>query len=368
MGSFFRSRPALSIESFERILLVKPSSLGDVVHALPVLHGLRTRYPRARIDWLIGSPFAPLIEGHREVDDLILFDRRRFGLIGRNLKVTGDFARFLRLLRERDYDLVIDLQGLFRTGFLSWATRARTRIGFRNAREGARMFYTHPIAVEEPNSHAVDRNYLVARLLGFADVPIQFNLPPADQVGVRALDMLRARGFTADDRLLAVVPGARSETKVWLPERFAETIDEVQTPGGARCVLLGGPDEVDLCARVAGACRSGPIDLAGQTSLQELAAVVARADVVLCHDSGVMHLAVAFGRPLVCLVGPTNPRRTGPYGRFDDVVRLDLNCSPCYLRRLAQCPHEHRCMRELTTPTVVSAVQRLLRRYSVPQA
>ncbi|MHC4696972.1 MAG: glycosyltransferase family 9 protein, partial [Planctomycetota bacterium] len=157
------------------------------------------------------------------------------------------------------------------------------------------------------------------------------------------------------------------ETKVWPPERFAETIDALHSRSDVRCVLLGGPDDVSLCERIARACRSEPISLAGRTDVRQLAAVVGLADVVLCHDSAAMHLAVALRRPLVCLIGPTNPRRTGPYGRPGDVVSLELDCAPCYLRRLSQCPHNHRCMRELGSDKVVSALERLATRMSLAE-
>ena len=165
---------------------------------------------------------------------------------------------------------------------------------------------------------------------------------------------------------MAVVPGARWETKVWASARFSDAIDRLQTGGDARCVLLGGPDEVDRCSTIARACRTEPANLAGRTSIRQLAAVIGLADAVLCHDSGAMHLAVALERPLVCLVGPTNPDRTGPYRRPADVVRLKLDCAPCYLRRLSQCRRDHRCMRGLDVATVVAAVRAALEPFSVP--
>lgn len=365
-------RPAeLSQRTFERILLIKPSSLGDVVHALPVLHGLRRRYPNARIDWLISSSLAPLLEGHPDLNELVLFDRRRYGRIAYSPKAAADFVRFIGRLRAGRYDMVIDLQGLFRTGFLTWACGTPVRIGLTDAREGASLFYNHRLPSHNPDIHAVDRNYSIARLLGFADVPIEFYIPLSDEDRASAEGLLqlgwhgpRVRGHDRQypQRLVAVVPGARWETKVWLPERFAATIDELQTDHDVRCVLLGGQDETVRCEKIATACRNAPVNLAGQTTLRTMTAVLAKADAVLCHDSGAMHIAVALNRPVVCLVGPTNPARTGPYRRPDDVVRLKLDCAPCYLRKLSQCRFDHRCMKELGTIPVVEAVHRLLQR------
>lgn len=360
MASASPSHVELAQRSFERILLIKPSSLGDVIHALPVLDGLRDRYPSAEIHWLIASSLAPLLESHPQIDELIPFDRRRFGRLLRNGSATREFVRFVRNLRSRRYDLVIDLQGLFRSGFLAWVTGANVRVGFRNAREGASMFYTHRVDVEDPNVHAVDRNLEFGKLLGFRDAPVRFNLPLADSDQSDASRLLSEMGLLGGEQLVAIVPGARWETKVWLPERFADAVNELHRSENVRCLLLGHQDEVSLCSRIAQACEHAPVDLAGRTNLPQLAAVLAMANVILCHDSAAAHLAVALDRPLVCLTGPTNPHRTGPYGRLGDVVRLDLDCSPCYLRRLWQCKHQHRCMEELDVATVVSAVQRAL--------
>lgn len=355
-----RPHVGLSGRSFDRILLIKPSSLGDIIHALPVLHGLRARFPNAQIDWLIGSSFAPLLSGHPDVSELILFDRRRFARVGTSLSVTKQFMEFVSALRRRRYEMVVDLQGLFRTGFLAWAGGAPVRIGFDDAREGARLFYTHKTPRAPENTHAVDRNYQVAELLGFEHVPIRFDLNVTDVLRAEARALLRSAGHEAADRLVAIVPGARWETKMWASDRFTETVDELQSGGDLRCVLLGSPDETALCERISHGCRLRPINLTGRTTLRQMAAVIELADVVLCHDSAPMHMAVALRRPLVCLIGPTNPDRTGPYRRGGDVVRLDLECAPCYLRRLSQCRFGHQCMVDLEVSTVVSAVRRAL--------
>jgi ADP-heptose:LPS heptosyltransferase len=181
-----------------------------------------------------------------------------------------------------------------------------------------------------------------------------------ESVRTAVRDLLRKHNVAEEQRLVAIAPGARWETKIWLPERFAETIDQLHRQRGVRSLLLGSRDEVPLCERIAAACRTGPINLAGGTTLPQLGAAIAMSDVVLCHDSAAMHLAVAFERRLVCLVGPTNPGRTGPYGRPDDVVSMKPECAPCYLKKLSQCKHAHRCMRELDTQTVVRAVERAL--------
>ena len=346
----------LNAREFRRILLIKPSSLGDLVHALPVLHGLRCRYPEAEIDWLASTSCVPLVEGHPELTSVVRFDRRRFGRMLQSPGIALEFAAFLRMLGARRYDLVVDLQGLFRSGVLAAATQARVRIGFAAAREAAWVFYTHRLRVPPQVTHAVDRNYLVSRMLGFADVPVTFDLAVTPAERQRARETLAAAGVGDADVFAAILPGARWDTKRWAADRFSVVVDGLQQGHGLRSVLLAGPDEAEVCARVAGRCRSAPADLAGQTGVRELIAVLEQAAVVICHDSAPMHLAAALGRPVVSILGPTNPDRTGAYGANARVLQADFPCVPCYLRRLSQCRYSHRCMTAIEPSLVLAAV------------
>ena len=231
----------LSGRDFRRILLVKPSSLGDIIHALPVLHALRQRYPDAKIDWLVGAGFAPILADHPDLNEVILFDRNRLGRLARSLDGARALLSMVRELRRRRYDLAIDLQGLFRSGFLTRATGASVRLGFRSAREGAWLFYSHRTRDDAPNAHAVDRYMGVGKWLGLAEAPARFNLavPPAAEVEMSAA--LASVGIGGSDRVVIVVPGARWETKRWGANRFAAAIDAIQDETGLRCILVGGP-------------------------------------------------------------------------------------------------------------------------------
>ncbi len=348
----------LARTEFERILLIKPSSLGDIVHALPVLNGLRRRYPAAHISWLVNTAYAPLIATHPQLSEVIEFDRRTYARIGRSLSASRQFAGLMRSLRTRRFDLTVDLQGLFRSGFLSRSSGAPVRIGPSDAREMAGAFYTHRVQVGGMDTHAIERNYAVGQMLGFADVPIAFDLAISTSERQRANEALRQAGVDPAGPFAAVLPGARWETKRWFPDRFAHVIAALARQTGTASILLGAPDEADACAQVQrlAACMGATApNLAGQTGLRELVAIIEQASVVICHDSAPMHIAAALGRPMVCLIGPTNPRRTGPYGATARVIQAGVPCAPCYLRRLRQCPYNHDCMRSIHPSDVVDA-------------
>ncbi len=358
----------LAGRAFGNILLIKPSSPGDIIHALPVLHGLRRRYPRSIITWLVASPFANLIEEDPALDAVLPFERRRFGRVGRSLTVTREFLAFLRRIRDRQFDLVIDLQGLFRSGFLSLATGAAVRLGFAAAREMAWIFYTHRLVTDDPESHAADRNYAVARLLGFADLPMDFSIAITEEDRTAAGRLVeQCLGHPRPpDGYAVLVPVTRWETKCWPAERYGLLARRLRERHGLASLLVGGEGD-RLKAQLAVEESAGAAhSVCGRTTLRQLAALVSASAVVVTADSTPMHLAAALQRPLVALFGPTSPRRTGPYGRPQDVVRLDLTCSPCYLRRLRQCPHQHACMQRLTVEAVAEAVSARLRRSAKP--
>lgn len=359
----------LAGQDFRRILLIKPSSPGDIIHALPVLHGLRRRYPSAHLAWLVATPFANLIEADQALDEVIPFDRKRFGRVGRSLRVTRGFAAFLRGLRARRFDLAIDLQGLFRSGFLARACGAPVRVGFAAAREMAWIFYTHKIAPLDADVHAADKNYAVAGLLGFDCLPMDFTVGLTDDDRRQAAAFLKEAGFLPGQRYAVLVPATRWETKCWPPERLGQLAGIIRGCHYLDSILVGGRDDVAAGEIALAASNGAAKNLCGMTTLRQLAALIDRAAVVVTPDSTPMHLAAALNRPLVALFGPTNPSRTGPYNRLNDVLRLDLDCSPCYLRRLSQCHHAQACMQRLTVERAAEAVaQRLISSVTPPKS
>lgn len=340
----------------KRILIIKPSSLGDIVHALPVLAAARRTHPSSHIAWLAGESFAPLLQGHPLLDEVIVFERRRYGRILRQPALMTDFWRFTRALRQQHFDLVLDLQGLFRSGYLCWATGARRRVGFAAARELSWVFYSQRVATPAQALHAVDKNLALARAAGLIVEPVEFPLA----LTVAELDAARAAVGGAVPRanpFVAVVLGARWESKRWPDAKFAELINTLHAHG-TPCVLLGGPDERAHADGIVRQSHVAPRNLVGQTSLRALVATLSLAGLVVALDSGPLHVGAALGRPTLGLFGPTDPRRTGPYGFTSRVVTHPVPCAPC-LRRV--CPLGHNdCLHKLASSEVVEMVQRML--------
>jgi lipopolysaccharide heptosyltransferase I len=318
---------------FSRTLIIKPSSMGDIVQALPVLTALKEAHPEAHVTWLVARPFAGILEGHPRLDEVLAFDRHRFAHIGRNLPITGEFLEFLRDLRRRGFSLVIDLQGLFRSGLFALASGAQTRVGFRAARELAPLFYTNLVSLPRKEMHAVDRYLAVAQYLGIAMPKATDHLPVPAEARAAARQRLAAAGLAPAEPFVVVCAHARWETKQWPPERFALVLDRVWAEAGARAVLVGGGPAVPIGRTIGAAMAERPIDLTDKTTLKELVAVIAEARAMLTNDSGPMHVAAAVGTPVVAIFGPTNPARTGPYGAGHRVLTGRAPCAPCYRRR-----------------------------------
>jgi ADP-heptose:LPS heptosyltransferase len=228
-----------------RIALLKPSALGDIVHALPVLSALRTRFPAARITWVVNTAYEPLIRNHPDLTDTLPFDRGAFKRgIWKSLRYAASFAAELR---RRQFDLVIDLQGLLRTGMMCLATGAPVRIGFANAREGSRFTYTHKVRVPDADRiHAVDRYWRVAEALGASDVPKRFHVP-LDPVEVEAV---RSELAELSRPWVAVAVGAKWATKRWLPAHFAELLRRAQARFGGTALFVGASDDTALSLEV----------------------------------------------------------------------------------------------------------------------
>lgn len=326
----------------QRILLIKPSSLGDVTHAIPILLLLRKRFPAAHIAWLVAPYCAGLIRGLPQLDEVILFDRKRFGAAWRNVAIAKALVAFHRDLRAGRFDLVLDLQGLLRSAWLTRATGAPVRVGFDRAREGAPLFYTHRVRVGTPEQHAIDRYLTLAESVGCARGPVEFAFPDSDEHRAHVDRLL-----PPNERIAVLMPGTNWLTKRWPAEHFAALVAPLKDRG-LTPVIAGGPDAVALAPDIPGA-----LNLAGQTDLPQLVALLRRADLVIANDSGPMHIAAALGRPLVTMFGPTNHVRTGPYRRHASVVRLDIACAPCYSKK---CSHIS-CLRHLAPADVMAVAE-----------
>jgi lipopolysaccharide heptosyltransferase I len=370
-----RKTGSLASRQFERILLIKPSALGDVLHVLPVLVKLRKRYPNARIDWLVTPENAELVRHHPALSNVVLFARKDYRRWHRMFAAGAGLMKLVQELQGNDYDLVIDLHGQFRSAFFALASGApvrlgfdrpirlppgphtltRTRHGWRGAREGSWLAYSHRIPIPTLDVHAIDRYLWLAPILGLETGPPDLKVYWPTDADEKAGDLLKRNEIQS---FALLVPGTIWRTKHWHEEGFA-TVGRFLLQRGLRVILVGTIRDRSRCQAIAAAC-PGAVDLSGQTTIPELAALMIRSAISVTNDSGSMHLAVALGRPVISVFGPTNPTWVGPYHQPEAVVRADLPCSPCYFRRLSQCPNDHACMKEVSAEQVIERIRMIL--------
>jgi lipopolysaccharide heptosyltransferase I len=332
-----------------RILLVKLSSFGDVLHTLPTLEALRTAYPSAHITWLVEAAYAPLLASHPALDEVWEAPRLR----PRELLAGANLARLrqlLKRLRARPFDLVLDVQGLFKSALWVALARSPRKVGYDRTRELSYLALTERVPPYDPEAHAVWRYLNLVRYLGAPPARPRFYLG-LDQ-GVDTSELIP----TEDARPLAVLhPGARWASKLWPAASWARLAEWLGRQG-CQVALTGSRADAELAADIVRKSQAPVRNLAGGTSLAQLAAILRRARLAVTTDTGAMHLAAALETPVVALFGPTAPWRTGPFGPGHRVVRLELTCSPCFQRR---CP-DPRCLTDLPPEVVKAACEKTL--------
>ena len=315
------------------IALVKLSSLGDVVHALPVAVALRARLPRARLAWVVERHEAALLTGNGLLDAVVPVDTRRwrraldiramwrpFGAF----RVGGEIADVARQLRAARFDVALDLQGLVKSGLLTAATRAPLRIGFAAGlcRERPSALFTNRHVSPRPTArHVVERYLALLEPLGVRPATIEFPLP-RDPAAEARVDTFFARSrLKPPDRLVVLLAGAGRTDKRWPADRFATLATRLTAETGAPVLVVWGPGELETARAIVDSARGGSIELAPPSTIGELIALLRRAAVVVGGDTGPLHLAAGLGVACVGLYGPTSAERNGPWGQVHRAVQ-----------------------------------------------
>lgn len=351
------SQPLLAprTDAVRRIAIIKPTALGDVVQTLPLLPALLRRFPDAKISWVIHAGLADLLAGHPDLDEIIPYHRNGY---------WREWRTLLGALWLRKFDLVLDLQGLLRTGLMTLATRAPRRVGLETAREGSRWALTHVVPNTDRAVPAWERYLRVLDALD-ADRSLARTALAVSQHDEHWAEKLIA---LLPRPLIAVHPGARWETKRWPVDKFGELLTRAIAEWQAGVVILGSSAECDDADKLEQQLNApnAVLNLCGQTTLKQLAAMLQRADAAVSNDSGPMHLAAGLGTPTLGIFTCTDAVRSGPAGLKHETVSTHVACAGSYCKT---CPHagEQRlaCFRELDVARVWQALNRLLEKNGV---
>lgn len=301
----------LEIPPPRSILIVMLSALGDAVHVLPVVNALKRAWPATRITWVIQPVPHQLVKDHENVDEFIVFHRRR------GAEAMRSYRELKQQLRGRRFDLLINLQVYLKAGLITALAPATVKLGFDRgrARDMNWLFTTHRIPARPP-AHVQDQYFEFIEFLGVSPEPVEWRLTLTEAERAAQREFFAPLGRTA-----AIVVGTSKPAKNWQPKRYAQVIEALETQYGLRCVLVGGPSPIEQAAaqRISDLSRIKPINALGN-DVRRLLYLLDGASLVISPDTGPLHMARALDRPVVGLYGYTNPKRYGPYRKYQDLI------------------------------------------------
>jgi len=320
----------------KRILIVKLSSMGDLLHALPAVRCLKAGL-NAEVDWIVHPAYVELAKCFSDVSRVLAFPRHA---------APAEFIRQIRLLRAEQYEMIFDLQGILKSAFVSRLAHGRERIGPSFQREGSFLFYSAVAGARNKNRHAVDEIMDVVRYLNLPALPPVFPMTVPLQL------------VSEPSPRIALLPFSRWPSKNWPLMSFVRVGRELQENPGASIYIMGASGEHALCAKIEKELGGRVVNFAGKTNLPQLAGLLREMDLVITNDSGPMHLAAAMGTPVLAMYGPSDPLRTGPYGHKHRVLRGKLRCQPCFSRRCRF--RDNSCMLTITPESVINTAMAML--------
>jgi len=332
----------------KKILIVLHGSIGDVIRALPLADRIRAGFPDAHLAWSVEPPSLPLVERYPAIQEIILFDRRRW---------WREWLPFLRRVRARRFDLVLDLQRHFKSGVISRWSGAPHRLGFNrlDGKEFNWLFNNHFIPAMGDGISKLDHYLKFAEYLGIAPTPVnwKFQLTEEEKQNIDKHLQAVQGGFAV------LFVGSRWESKRWFPTQAAQCASTIRERHDLQIALLGGKEDRSIAAEIVSMAAAPMIDLVGQTTLPEAIGIIARARFAVGPDTGLMHIAAAVSTPVVSLWGATSPLRAGPYGFDELVIQGKAPCVPCYRR---QCPIGRICMHSIDMEEIAEKIRMALSR------
>ena len=337
----------------DNFLIIRLSSLGDIVHTLPAFSALRTNYPEANISWIVeekGKEILDLVPGLNRIVSVKL-KRWKTG----SRRFWREYADLKKEIRNRD-QIAIDFQGLVKAGYLAFLSRARRRIGFhrKNLKERqASLFYTENLEEVSEKAHVIEKNLKLLSLLGIEDSAYAFPLHFPQELAGKVQRILEDLGFEPGKKLVLLNVGAAWETKRWYPERWIDLIKKIGDGRIFPVLLWGNEEEQKLAEEVS---RTSGVRMVPSLSLKEVMALIRTASVVVTGDTFALQAACALDRPVVGMFGPTTPTRNGPFKERDRVIFHELECSHCYKRSCTRLE----CLEKITPDEVAAACLEIL--------
>ena len=342
----------------KRILVLRYRFIGDTILTVPFLRNLRRAEPEAWISWLVAPDSSDVIKGIPYVDELIYWDPATAHADCRNTHLSlGGKLSFIRELRSMHFDKAYVLKRSLSSAIIAFLSGARERIGFNT--EGRGILLTKRVAYHR-DRHEVMNFLDLLKADGIAVTDDYLEAWLSDDERAFADEFLARQGIAAGEPLVAIHPFAANQTRAWHEENFAAVANEIQRRYRARIIVFGGPRDQELGRRLAEAIVPAPVMAVGTTSLRQTMALLARCSLLVCNDSGIMHVGAALNIPLVALFGPQSPVKFGPWGEKCQIIYKGFPCSPCKQKFFRECEPSPRmkpaCMEDISVAEVLEAI------------
>lgn len=339
----------------DKFLIIRLSSLGDIIHTLPAFAALRKKFPEAKISWLVEERGKDLLDFVPGIDRTIVLSSKKWSMASKYF--WAEFLRVVREIRQKD-QIALDFQGLVKSGLFAFLSKAKTRIGFHknNLREsGASIFYTEYLDPISEKMHIVSKNLKLLTRIGIQNDTFEFPLLIPESLSKSVSEKIKTLGYREKNRLVVLNVGAAWETKRWFAERWIELIRILNERNlGLFFLLLWGSDVERALAEDIHAKTDTPIT--PTLSLKEVMALIQETDLLISGDTFALQVACALSRPVVGLFGPTSPKRNGPFSELDKVAFHETECSHCYNRKCSNLE----CLKKITAKEVAAlSLQRL---------
>lgn len=337
----------------KNILIVKLSAIGDVIHALPVAYALKNNFPEAHITWVVEPPAYGLLTDNPCIDEVVLFEKKKFKSWGGLFRQMPSFSASLRKVK---YDIALDLQGLGKSAAVTFLSGAKQKYGCCNMRELSHLV-SKPVCGEHAEGHIVERYLDVARAVGCevteVKFPLKFTAVDAEMAG----RIMRQAGMDPKKPYVVLAVGANWPNKRWPTAYYAILADWLYSKDVIPVVIGSGAVDCRLVGEIAAKASIPPVDLVNKTNLKQLAYVIKQAKALVGGDTGSMHLAAALCRPVAALFGPTDIQRNGPYGQLENAIEVSLGCRHCWKR---SCPRQQDCLADILPERVIEKLRNFI--------
>ena len=336
------------------ILVVKLSAIGDVIHALPVSYAIKETFPEAKVTWVVEPPAYDLLTNNPYIDEIIVFEKKKFKSIGGFIKHIPAFAA---LLKAGHYDVALDLQGLGKSAAIAYLSQAPVKLGCANMRELSNRI-SRPVIGVNANGHIVERYLDVAREIGCRVEKVVFPIVITDNEADIAERLMVQAGMNSQNPYVILAVGANWPNKRWPTKYYAHLVDWLYNQKIIPVIIGGGVVDERLAEEIVAAAQIPPVNLVNKTTLKQLAFIIKQSKVIIGGDTGPVHLAAGLTKPTLMIMGPTNKNRNGPYHQQENAIEVGYDCKHCWQRT---CKFDRDCLAEISLEKVIAKLEYLLK-------